>query len=156
MQKLVRAFAPRLVNHLKNSSLHFGSLLKIKKLPLSTKPNSNDSKNLAGLSLEDKQKLEFVEAGVFELLKNSPKCKQDKLSRTAGLEDLGFDSLDVVELVIAVEEKFNITISGKVVTKQDDDSVKIQSVNDMIQMFFNYLTGRVKSPEPVTEPSGHL
>ena len=43
----------------------------------------------------------------------------------------GFDSLDQVELVVAMEEKFDINIS-------DDDSLKITTVLDAIQIMNNY------------------
>ena len=64
--------------------------------------------------INEKQSLEYIEAGVFEVLKSAAKCKQDKLNRAATLEELGFDSLDVVELVIGLEERFSVNISGKV------------------------------------------
>ncbi len=81
--------------------------------------------------ISEKESLELIEAGVFEVLKSAAKCKQEKLGRTATLEELGFDSLDQVELVVAMEEKFGINIS-------DDDSLKIQSVLDAIQIMHNY------------------
>lgn len=76
----------------------------------------------------EKESLELVEAGVFEVLKGAAKCKHDKLSRAATFKDLGFDSLDQVELVVALEEKFEVDIS-------DDDSLKINTVLDAIQIF---------------------
>lgn len=42
------------------------------------------------------------------------------------VEDLGADSLDVVELVMALEEKFNIEIP-------DDEAEKIQTVGDAVK-----------------------
>ncbi len=42
------------------------------------------------------------------------------------MEDLGADSLDTVELVMALEEEFDIEIP-------DEDAEKIQSVNDAIE-----------------------
>ncbi len=42
------------------------------------------------------------------------------------VEDLGADSLDVVELVMALEEKFNIEIP-------DDQAEKIQTVGDVVK-----------------------
>lgn len=76
----------------------------------------------------EKEALELVESGVFEVLKGAAKCKLDKLSRAATFKDLGFDSLDQVELVVALEEKFEVDIS-------DDDSLKINTVLDAIQIF---------------------
>lgn len=42
------------------------------------------------------------------------------------LEDLGADSLDTVELVMAFEEEFNIEVP-------DDDAEKLQTVGDVIR-----------------------
>ncbi len=42
------------------------------------------------------------------------------------VEDLGADSLDVVELVMALEEKFGIEIP-------DDEAEKIQTVGDAVK-----------------------
>jgi hypothetical protein len=47
--------------------------------------------------------LEETEAKVFQVLKSAAKCNQAKLSRNASFEELGFDSLDSVELVVAME-----------------------------------------------------
>ncbi len=41
------------------------------------------------------------------------------------IEDLGADSLDIVELIMALEEDFNIEIP-------DEDAEKIQTVKDVI------------------------
>ena len=42
------------------------------------------------------------------------------------IDDLGADSLDIVELVMKMEEEFGIEIP-------DDDAEKIKTVNDVIQ-----------------------
>jgi acyl carrier protein len=47
------------------------------------------------------------------------------------VEDLGADSLDVVELVMALEEKFDIEIP-------DDEAEKIQTVADVV----NYIESK--------------
>ncbi|MEO0258308.1 MAG: acyl carrier protein [candidate division WOR-3 bacterium] len=48
------------------------------------------------------------------------------------MEDLGADSLDVVELVMAIEEKFNIEIP-------DEDAEKIRTVGDAV----NYIQAKL-------------
>lgn len=48
------------------------------------------------------------------------------------MEDLGADSLDVVELVMAIEEKFNIEIP-------DEDAEKIRTVGDAV----NYIKAKL-------------
>ena len=47
--------------------------------------------------------LEEVETKVFDILKTAAKCDQSKLSKKVSFEELGFDSLDSVELVVAME-----------------------------------------------------
>ncbi|GAB65012.1 acyl carrier protein 4 chloroplast precursor [Plasmodium cynomolgi strain B] len=52
--------------------------------------------------------------------------EEDKISMESNFtKDLGADSLDIVELIMALEEKFNITIS-------DQDALKISTVQDAI------------------------
>lgn len=46
-------------------------------------------------------------------------------SQAAFMDDLGADSLDTVELVMALEEEFDIEIS-------DEDAEKIQKVQDAV------------------------
>jgi len=46
------------------------------------------------------------------------------------VEDLGADSLDVVELVMALEEKFDIEIP-------DDEAEKIRTVKDVVNYIEN-------------------
>ena len=50
------------------------------------------------------------------------------------IDDLGADSLDIVELVMAMEEKFDIEIP-------DDDAEKIQTIGDA----FSYVKDRLGS-----------
>ena len=40
---------------------------------------------------------------MFQVLKSAAKCNQAKLTKSATFEELGFDSLDSVELVVAME-----------------------------------------------------
>ena len=47
--------------------------------------------------------MQQVEAKVMEILRSAAKCDQKKLARNATFEQLGFDSLDSVELVVAME-----------------------------------------------------
>ena len=73
----------------------------------------------------------MVEGKVFEVLKSAAKCDLAKLDRQATFEALGFDSLDEVELVVAMEEHFGFDISN-------NDAEKIHSVVDAIQVFYDY------------------
>jgi acyl carrier protein len=60
---------------------------------------------------------------------------KDELAPEASfIDDLGADSLDIVELVMAMEEEFDIEIP-------DDDAEKIQSIKDVI----SYVKGKIEA-----------
>lgn len=60
-------------------------------------------------------------------------------------DDLGADSLQAVELVMAIEEEFGIEIP-------DDDAEKIDTVGDAVKYIEAALAGTL-SPAPVDDPS---
>ena len=64
---------------------------------------------------------DIKEVVVEQLSVNADEVKDD----AKFVEDLGADSLDVVELVMALEEKFDIEIP-------DDEAEKIASVADVV------------------------
>ena len=64
---------------------------------------------------------DITEVVVEQLSVSAEEVKED----AKFVEDLGADSLDVVELVMALEEKFDIEIP-------DDEAEKIQTVKDVI------------------------
>jgi len=86
-------------------------------------------------NLNENEVIELVEGKVFEVLKSAAKCNHSKLARTASFEELGFDSLDGVELVLAMEEHFGFDLSNQ-------DAEKITTVMDAIQIFHTYYTKR--------------
>ena len=61
-------------------------------------------------------------------------AKEDIAPEANFVDDLGADSLDIVELVMAMEEEFDIEIS-------DDDAEKIQTIGDA----FTYVKGRFEA-----------
>jgi acyl carrier protein len=56
----------------------------------------------------------------------------DIVPEASVVDDLGADSLDVVELVMALEEEFNLEIP-------DEEAEKIKSVNDIFSHMENAL-----------------
>ncbi|KAH8119820.1 acyl carrier protein-like protein [Phellopilus nigrolimitatus] len=59
----------------------------------------------AGLSSSD------IQSRILDVLKSFEKVKANKLAPTASFsEDLGLDSLDAVEVVMAIEEEFAVEI----------------------------------------------
>lgn len=56
---------------------------------------------------------------------------EEVTEKASFIEDLGADSLDIVELIMALEEEFDMEIP-------DEDAEKIQTVSDVV----NYITGK--------------
>ncbi|SFN36559.1 acyl carrier protein [Proteiniclasticum ruminis] len=70
---------------------------------------------------------------IFEKLKaivvDKLSVDENEVTMEATFEDLGADSLDIVEIVMALEEEFDIEIS-------DDEAEQAKTVGDVV----NYLT----------------
>jgi acyl carrier protein len=68
-----------------------------------------------------------VEQRVREIVAEQLERDVKEVTNTASLiDDLGADSLDVVELVMKMEEEFGVEIP-------DEEAEKIKTVNDVIQ-----------------------
>jgi acyl carrier protein len=65
---------------------------------------------------------EKVKAIICDQLSVAP---EDVVSQASFVDDLGADSLDLVEMIMAMEEAFNISIA-------DEDAEKIKTVQDAI------------------------
>jgi acyl carrier protein len=79
-----------------------------------------------------------VQENVFERLANiissKTKVKKEEIRLESDFElDLNLDSLDIVEIVMAIEDEFNITIS-------DDDIQKLKTVKDAVEYIQNKIS----------------
>ena len=67
-----------------------------------------------------------IEPRVIEIVAEELSVEKDKIRReTTFIQDMGADSLDIVELVMALEEEFDINIP-------DDQAEKITTVGEAI------------------------
>ena len=67
-----------------------------------------------------------IEEGVIAIVAEELSVEKDKIRReTTFIQDLGADSLDIVELIMALEEEFDISIP-------DDEAEKITTVGEAI------------------------
>lgn len=72
-----------------------------------------------------------VETRVKKIIAEQLNADEDAIKPTSSfIDDLGADSLDTVQLIMAFEEEFNIEIP-------DEESVKIKTVQDAIDFIQN-------------------
>ena len=65
---------------------------------------------------------------VRAIIANELNIDESKITMDSSLnEDLGADSLDAVELIMALEDEFGVTVS-------DDDAQSIRTVGDIVEL----------------------
>lgn len=71
-----------------------------------------------------------IEQRVKEIIVNQLNVNEEQVTKEASfLDDLGADSLDIVELIMAFEEEFKDEIKGEI---PESDAEKLQTVGDVI------------------------
>ena len=79
------------------------------------------------------EELKNVEERVIEIVCEQMGASRDKItSDTSFIQDLGADSLDTVELVMELEDQFELNIP-------DEEAEKIKTVGDAIAFINNHL-----------------
>jgi len=74
-----------------------------------------------------------IEDRVKSIICDQLAVEEEKVTKTASfIDDLGADSLDIVELVMTMEEEFDLDIP-------DEDAEKIKTVGDVV----SYIQGKV-------------
>ena len=92
--------------------------------PKPTQPTAQHTEFMSEKSIEEKVKDIIVEQlGVNEA---------DVVDTASFVDDLGADSLDTVELVMAFEEEFSVEVP-------DEDAEKLQTVGDVVK----YIEGKL-------------
>lgn len=72
-------------------------------------------------------KMEEVQKKLKEILVDRLNAEEDQIKPEASfVEDLGADSLDIVELIMGIEEEFDIEIP-------DEDAEKLTTVGEALQ-----------------------
>lgn len=76
-----------------------------------------------------------VESKIKEIIAEQLAVELDSITRESGLQrDLGADSLDSVEIVLAIEENFSIEVT-------DENAERMNSVGDLIDHVESLLNG---------------
>ena len=69
-----------------------------------------------------------VESDIYDIIAEKSAVDRSKLSRDAKLEELEIESLDVVEIIFAVEEKFDIHVPYNA----NDQELEFETVGDVV------------------------
>ncbi|HDQ92750.1 MAG TPA: acyl carrier protein [Synergistetes bacterium] len=78
-------------------------------------------------------KMEEITARLKEIVMDRLDVEEDQIKQDASfVEDLGADSLDIVELIMGIEEEFDIEIP-------DEDAEKLTNVGEAM----NYIKGKL-------------
>jgi acyl carrier protein len=88
--------------------------------------HARDIKGIRVITKEDESKMSTVEQQVKAIVAEQLGVKAEQVTNAASfVDDLGADSLDTVELVMALEEEFEIEIP-------DEDAEKITTVQQAV------------------------
>jgi acyl carrier protein len=80
-----------------------------------------------------------IEDRVKEIIVNQLNVNEEQVTREASfIDDLGADSLDIVELIMAFEEEFKEEIQGEI---PESEAEKLQKVGDVI----DYIESKAKT-----------
>ena len=69
-----------------------------------------------------------VESDIFEIIAEKAAVEREKVVSGAKLEELEIESLDVVEIIFAVEEKFDIHVPFNA----NDPELEFETVGDVV------------------------
>ena len=70
-----------------------------------------------------------VESDIFEIIAEKAVVARDKIVGTASLNELEIESLDVVEIIFAIEEKFDIHVPFNA----NDQELEFDTVSDVVK-----------------------
>jgi acyl carrier protein len=89
-----------------------------------------------------------IEEKVKDIIVEQLGVNPEQVTPTASfIEDLGADSLDIVELVMAFEEEFSVEVP-------DEDAEKLQTVGDVINYINGLVVASLCEPRHCSESSG--
>ena len=69
-----------------------------------------------------------VESDIYDIIAEKSAVDRSKLHSAAKLEELEIESLDVVEIIFAIEEKFDIHVPYNA----NDQEVEFETVGDVV------------------------
>ena len=76
-----------------------------------------------------------VESDIFEIIADKTAVERDKIIGSASLQELEIESLDVVEIIFAIEEKFDIHVPFNA----NDQEMEFDTVGDVVKAVENLI-----------------
>ena len=76
-----------------------------------------------------------VESDIFEIIADKAAVEREKVISNASLEELEIASLDVVEIIFAIEEKFDIHVPFNA----NDQDLEFGTVGDVVKAIENLI-----------------
>ena len=76
-----------------------------------------------------------VESDVFEIIAEKAAVEREMVVNGASLEELEIESLDVVEIIFAIEEKFDIHVPFNA----NDQDLEFDTVGDVVKAVENLI-----------------
>lgn len=67
-----------------------------------------------------------IKEKVLEIFSQEARLDMDSLSLETKIDDLGIESLDMVQILFGIEDTFDVYVP------QDDDSFKLETVQDVV------------------------
>lgn len=69
---------------------------------------------------------EEIKDKIFDIFAKEARLDREQLSLDARLEDLGIESLDMVQILFGIEETFDVYVP------QDDENFKLETMRDVV------------------------
>ncbi len=70
---------------------------------------------------------EEIKGKVFDIVAKEARLERETLSMDTNLEDLGIESLDMVQILFGIEDTFDVYVP------QDDDTFKLEKMQDVVE-----------------------
>jgi acyl carrier protein len=74
----------------------------------------------------------MVRSALYETLQKNPKVKFNFLAQNSSFKEIGLDSLDIVELLADLEDRFKVDL-------RDDEVVNTETIEEALKVFVNHL-----------------
>jgi acyl carrier protein len=81
---------------------------------------------------------------VLDVIAQTQRIPREKITLDGRFEELGMDSMDAVNILFALEEKFDITIP-------DDEAKKIRNIREMVEGVQKLVDAKAGEPEQAAQ-----